>query len=194
MTDGLYFRLFGPLRELQIDVRAGQYILNQLSSDERRCLASFLRDLQHRSILAGVTIGHGFWLFNVCHHILAIRVITPGHGIVTRVYPDTLRRHQSSMSGPSSSTQTKDSQPSSEKSNTPTDFHAEPKTSESAIIQSAGVVAGAAAAAGAVNVIRNIVGIVKDSFDIKKHIQENAQNKGDKLERKEEQANEGDNS
>jgi hypothetical protein len=44
--------------------------------------------------------------------------------------------------------------------------------SETAIVNSANTVALAAAAAGAVNVIRNVIGTVKDSFDINKHIRD----------------------
>ena len=187
MTNGLHFRMLGPLSTLRIDGRAGRYILDHLSAEERRGLADFLSDLRDRPILAGMTVGHNFWLFNMCHHILEIRVVAPGYGILTRIYPDTfrrhlaLRKHLSSMGG-SSPSRTDSSQTSAP----PLDIHAETRTSESAIIQSAGVVAGAAVAAGAVNVIRNIVGVVKDSFDIKKHMRDNAQRNKGKSEKSEE--------
>jgi hypothetical protein len=48
-------------------------------------------------------------------------------------------------------------------------------SSESAVISSANVVAISAAAAGAVNVIRNIIGSIRDSYDIKKHLREGAE-------------------
>lgn len=49
--------------------------------------------------------------------------------------------------------------------------------SEAAIVKSVGAVAVSAALAGAVNVIRNVIGGVKNSFDIRKHLREDATEK-----------------
>ena len=80
--------LFGPLPNLSVDLTVGADLRKSVTAADKACLRKFLLDLQTNAIPGGRGLAFNIWLFHVGNHIVEIRLVEPGLGIVTRIRKD----------------------------------------------------------------------------------------------------------
>jgi hypothetical protein len=170
--------MIGPL-PLRFHTTAAKYFAGNPSLPERQQLLDFFGALALRpQACEGRHLVGELWALHIHNHIVYVRMPSSSgpYGVVHSVHRDVTSQAlhgATSRSRPPPRPHQENAPRSHDKGGTLyTAAPQSPTASEKAITDSASVVAISAAAAGVVNVIRNIIGGVKDSFDIKKHLRE----------------------
>jgi len=79
---------FGPISDLVFDLSVGRYLGQSPTIEELECLRNFISGLQSHSVPAGKSVGRDIQHFHVCNHIVEIKVMAPGAGVVTKIFRD----------------------------------------------------------------------------------------------------------
>ena len=79
---------FGPLPDLSFDLSVGEYLRHSPPKDDLDCLKKFFERLRDEPIVGGDAITHHIWHFASCNHVIEILVVSPGSGIVNKIYRD----------------------------------------------------------------------------------------------------------